>query len=81
MAEITLADLRSALDAEGVKVDDEALSRAYRKLRNPNGCEHCGQHVKVGVIKTSGSGHGIHTACCSVLVTPMDEPKGRKRNG
>lgn len=81
MAEISLADLRSALDAEGVQVDDEALTRAFRKLSTPHGCEHCGMHVKVGVVKSSERGYGIHTTCCNTLVTPMDEPKGRKRNG
>lgn len=84
MAEISLADLKSALDAEGVQIDHEALTRAYRKLANSSGCEHCGMHVKVGVVKNDSEGYGVYTGCCNKFEQPMDDPaavKSRKRNG
>lgn len=86
MADITLADLRSALQAEGVQVDEDALSRAFRKMSNPNGCSNCGMHVKMGTVRHGESGHGIYTTCCGNFEQAVDEPekltvRGRKRNG
>ncbi len=84
MADISLADLQSALEAEGVQIDNEALTRAYRKLSVPHGCEHCGMHVKVGVVKNDKEGYGVYTGCCNHFEQPMDDPaavKTRKRNG
>lgn len=71
--DIKLEDLEAALAAEGVELDRDLLARAWRKVTNPGGCEHCGQHVKVGIYvsKKSGkpvAGHGPNakfvTACC-----------------
>lgn len=71
--DIKLEDLKSALAAEGVVLDEAPLARAWRKLTNPGGCEHCGQHVKVGVYVSertgkpapgAGPGRKYVTACC-----------------
>lgn len=73
MADFKLEDLKAALAAEGVVLDEEPLARAWRKLTNPGGCENCGQHVKVGiyvsaktgkVVDGHGPGRKFVTACC-----------------
>lgn len=71
--DIRLEDLAAGLAAEGVAVPDGALARVYRRLTQPGGCEHCGQHVKVGIYVTktglasnagAGPGRTFVTACC-----------------
>jgi hypothetical protein len=73
VADFKLEDLEAALAAEGVVLDHDALARAWRKLTNPGGCEHCGQHVKVGIYVSAktgkvtdgiGPGRKYVTACC-----------------
>lgn len=74
MADVNLDDLRKALEAEGVVLDEEPLKRAWRRVTNAGGCEFCGQHVKVGMYVTptgrpvkgdaDPSRHKLVTACC-----------------
>lgn len=80
MADFKLEDLEAALKAEGVELDRDALARAWRKVTNPGGCEHCGQHVKVGVYITKTGKpakddsdhdaleHRFVTACCKTEI-------------
>jgi hypothetical protein len=72
MADIQLEDLEKALDSEGVEIDREVLRKVFRRLANPQGCEHCGQHVKVARIVR---GKQV-TACCGVV-----EGASRRKNG
>lgn len=68
MADIKLHELKEALIAEGVKVKEEILNRVFRKLANPQGCEACGQHVKVGVAQ----GDALVTACCGEKIADLN---------
>lgn len=69
---VRLDDLKAALKAEGIEVPDGTLERIFRKLTNPDGCEFCGQHVKVGIYVTpsgrvapsAGPNRKYVTACC-----------------
>lgn len=56
----TVEQLHAALTAEKVKISKEVLTRVWRKLDNPSGCEFCGQHVKVGEV-VDGK---MFTKCC-----------------
>lgn len=69
MADVDLNDLKAALRAEGLEVDNKVMDRVFRRLTMPEGCEHCGQHVKVGVVKRGK----IYTACCGTLVSASKE--------
>lgn len=69
MANITLDALEKAFKAEGIEVDPAALRRAYRRIAQPEGCEHCGQHVKVASAKEGE----IRTNCCGALVSTYSE--------
>jgi hypothetical protein len=60
VADIEFDDLLSAMGAEGLKPDKGTMLRVFRRLANPQGCEHCGQHVKVAVMKRGKQ----YTACC-----------------
>jgi len=69
---VDLAKLKQALVEEGVQLTKEvetAIERAFRKLTNPQGCDKCGMHVKVGVMVKNK----LVTACCG---TEVASPKG-----
>lgn len=68
MPDIKLEELETALLAEDVQVDPVALRRAFRRLTAPQGCEYCGQHVKVGVVEDGI----VKTACCGREVGTQD---------
>jgi hypothetical protein len=65
---VQLDALKAALTAEGVELPEEVLDRVWRKLTNPDGCEHCGQHVKVGVNKVVNRRKVFVTACCGTEI-------------
>jgi hypothetical protein len=56
--------LKAALEAEGVELNHEVFDRVARKLANPDGCEWCGMHIKVCVMKS----RKMFTACCGRLI-------------
>lgn len=67
MTDVTFAALKGALDDEGVKVEPDALLRAFRKLDNPGGCKHCGARVSL-VREDPKSKGGLVLVCCGKKV-------------
>lgn len=58
---LSQARLDAALRAEGVNVDQEVLTKVFRRLANPAGCEKCGSPTKVGTVDAKGV---VKLACC-----------------
>ncbi len=60
---VEIGKLKAAIKAEGLELDKEAigiLERVWRRLEKPDGCEWCGSHIKVGIIK----GKQLVLSCC-----------------
>lgn len=64
-----IENIRKALAGEGIEMDSR-FDRAFRKLSNPGGCEHCGARTKVGV-EAPAKGKVpayMKTACCGTKI-------------
>lgn len=66
---IDLDNLKKAMIAEDIDIDDERFVRAFRHATNPGGCKYCGARTLVGVptvTKVKGKAtESLRSACCN----------------
>lgn len=63
---VDLEELKQALVAEDVNIEDERFVRAFRHATNPGGCKYCGANTRVGVpVPAKGKKpEHLKLACC-----------------